>query len=131
VRLLRRAERRRRLLRRAEPTESTERHRDRASRRADARVAIRRARRKSHASAPRACDLCDLSRTSARLASTRDGDLECLYTRDETATSAIARDRSRSIARRRSIAAPRSRAIDRSIDRDRSIAIAGARADVA
>jgi hypothetical protein len=40
VRLLRRAERRRRLLRRAEPTESTERHRDRASRRADARVAI-------------------------------------------------------------------------------------------
>jgi hypothetical protein len=41
VRLLRRAERRRRLLRRAEPTESTERHRDRASRRADARVAIR------------------------------------------------------------------------------------------
>jgi hypothetical protein len=57
VRLLRRAERRRRLLRRAEPTESTERHRDRASRRADARVAISRARRKSHASAPRACDL--------------------------------------------------------------------------
>jgi hypothetical protein len=67
---------------------------------------------------------CDLSRASARLASTRDGDLECLYTRDETATSAIARDRSRSIARRsidRGAAIARDRSIDRSrsIDRDR------------
>jgi hypothetical protein len=103
VRLLRRAERRRRLLRRAEPTESTERHRDRASRRADARVAMRRARRKSPASAPRAWDLF-----IARVGAPRDGDLECLYTRDETATSAIARrDRARSIAIDRSRSRPR------------------------